>query len=68
MGSGNIPRQPLSVYSVMLIISMLLMLAACILLSIEAAWYGSPWEPTGIPNAMNVGPGVKTSLETFRAG
>lgn len=67
MGSGNIPRQPLSVYSVMLIVSMLVMLAACILMSIEAVRYGSPWEPSGIPNAMNAAPSVKMASETFRA-
>ncbi len=51
MSSANLPRQPLSVYSVMLILSALLMFVACILMAIELTRYGSPWESTGVPNA-----------------
>ncbi len=47
------PKQPLSVYTVMLIISTLLMLAACILMFVELYRYGSPWDkPSAPPRAM----------------
>ena len=39
MSSGNQPKQPYSVYTVMLIASTLFMLVACILMGIEWARY-----------------------------
>jgi hypothetical protein len=48
----NRPKQPINVYFVMLIASTLFMLAACILMFIEAYQYGSPWENPGIPSRV----------------
>jgi hypothetical protein len=56
MSTAKTPKQPLSIYSVMLIISAILMLAACILMTVEMYRYGSPWEDSGLRSAMTVGP------------
>ena len=37
----------MSVYTVMLIISTLLMLAACVMMFVELYRYGSPWDKAG---------------------
>jgi hypothetical protein len=50
--AGKQTKQPLSVYSVMLVLSAILMLAASILMAIELMRYGSPWESPGIPAGM----------------
>lgn len=43
------PKQPLTVYSVMIVISTLCMLAACILMAVELSRWGmNPWEETGV--------------------
>ena len=51
MSGSSQTRQPLSVYSVMLIVSAILMLVASILMAIELVRFGNPWENAGIPSA-----------------
>ncbi len=51
MSGTSQTRQPLSVYSVMLIVSAILMLVASILMAIEMVRFGHPWENPGIPSA-----------------
>jgi hypothetical protein len=48
----NPPKQPLSVYFVMLVAAAILMLLACILMFIEFYRYGNPWEKSGVPRVM----------------
>jgi hypothetical protein len=59
--AGKQTKQPLSVYSVMLVLSAILMLAASILMAIELMRYGSPWESPGIPASMIVLPSLWSS-------
>ncbi|MEY4567908.1 MAG: hypothetical protein RLY14_2878 [Planctomycetota bacterium] len=47
MNKPSAPKQPMSVYTVMLIISTLLMLAACVMMFVELYRYGSPWDKAG---------------------
>jgi len=47
MNKPSVPKQPMSVYTVMLIISTLLMLAACVMMFVELYRYGSPWDKAG---------------------
>jgi hypothetical protein len=47
-------KQPINVYFVMMVISTLLMVGACILMFVEAYRYGSPWEKSGIPARVMV--------------
>jgi len=49
----NLPKQPLSVYFVMLVAAAILMLLACILMFVEFYRYGNPWEKSGVPNVMS---------------
>jgi len=48
----NPPKQPLTVYFVMLVAAAILMLLACILMFVEFYRYGNPWEKSDIPRVM----------------
>lgn len=62
--SNQLPKQPLSVYTVMLILSAILMTAACVLMSIELIRYGgNPWEDPKIPNAPGM---IMPLITSFR--
>ena len=65
MSSANLPRQPLSVYSVMLIVSAILMFIACILMALELVAY-RPWEASGIPNASRSIPATSSQVSLQR--
>jgi hypothetical protein len=55
MNKPSVPKQPMSVYTVMLIISTLLMLAACVMMFVELYRYGSPWDKAGAAPRAFVG-------------
>jgi hypothetical protein len=57
----NPPKQPLTVYFVMLVASAILMLLACILMFVEFYRYGNPWEKSDIPQRVMITHEIRSS-------